>query len=85
MPENPRSLHRQPLDSLATQIILFVFLSTFATALVVSWISIQSTNAYLSGMVDRQYPAFGPHICWCIAAPPAETVMINRCLRKESY
>ena len=36
-----------PLDSLATKIILFVFLSTFATALVVSWISIQSTHAYL--------------------------------------
>jgi diguanylate cyclase (GGDEF)-like protein len=57
MPENHRRLHRQPLESLATQIILFVFLSTFATALVVSWISIQSTNAYLSGMVDQQYAA----------------------------
>jgi diguanylate cyclase (GGDEF)-like protein len=57
MPENNKRLHRQPLESLATQIILFVFLSTFATALVVSWISIQSTNAYLSGMVDQQYPA----------------------------
>jgi diguanylate cyclase (GGDEF)-like protein len=57
MPENNKRLQRQPLESLATQIILFVFLSTFATALVVSWISIQSTNAYLSGMVDQQYPA----------------------------
>jgi len=57
MPENHRRLHRQPIESLATQIILFVFLSTFVTALVVSWISIQSTNAYLSGMVDQQFPA----------------------------
>jgi diguanylate cyclase (GGDEF)-like protein len=57
MSEHPRRLHRQPIESLATQIILFVFLSTFITALVVSWISIQSTNAYLSGMIDQQYPA----------------------------
>jgi diguanylate cyclase (GGDEF)-like protein len=57
MPDNHGRLHRQPLESLATQIILFVFLSTFATALVVSWISIQSTNAYLTGMIDQQIPA----------------------------
>jgi diguanylate cyclase (GGDEF)-like protein len=57
MPEIHRRLHRQPLNSLAAKIILFVFASTFATALVVSWISIQSANAYLSDMVDKQYPA----------------------------
>jgi len=57
MTENHRRWHRQPLDSLATKIILFAFLSTFATALVVSWISIRSTHVYLSEMVDRQYPA----------------------------
>jgi diguanylate cyclase (GGDEF)-like protein len=56
MAETHRRRHRQPLDSLATKIILFVFVSTFATALLVSWISIQSTYVYLSEMVDRQYP-----------------------------
>ena len=45
-----------PLTSLATKIIIFVFLSTFATALVVSWISIQSTHASLRGVIDRLYP-----------------------------
>jgi diguanylate cyclase (GGDEF)-like protein len=48
---------RQPLDSLATKIILFVFVSTFATALVVSWVSIKSTHDYLSSRLDRQFPA----------------------------
>ena len=49
-------LRSHPLTSLATKIILFVFLSTFATALVVSWISIQSTHASLRGVIDRLYP-----------------------------
>jgi hypothetical protein len=44
---------RQPLNSLATRLILFVFVSTFATALVVSWISIQSTHTYLSQQIGR--------------------------------
>jgi diguanylate cyclase (GGDEF)-like protein len=57
MPETHSRRHRQPLDSLATKIILFVFVSTFATALVVSWTSIQSTHAYLSDAIDQQYPA----------------------------
>jgi len=50
-------LRRQPIESLATKIILFVFVSTFATALTVSWISIQSTHSYLTGMIDQQFPA----------------------------
>jgi len=50
-------LRRQPIESLATKIILFVFISTFATALAVSWISIQSTHDYLTGMIDQQFPA----------------------------
>ena len=57
MAETHRRRHRQPLDSLATKIILFVFVSTFATALVVSWVSIQSTHNYLSSRLDRQFPA----------------------------
>jgi diguanylate cyclase (GGDEF)-like protein len=55
MPED-RGARRQPLNSLATKIILFVFTSTFVTALVVSWISIQSTHDSLLGVVDRMYP-----------------------------
>ena len=52
---SPRS--QQPLNSLATKLILFVFISTFATALVVSGISIQSTHTYLSQQIGQQYPA----------------------------
>ena len=48
--------NRTPLNSLATKIILFVFLSTFATALAVSWIAIQSTHKSLRGVVDHMYP-----------------------------
>ena len=63
----------QPQTSLATKIILFVFLSTFFSALVVSWISIQSTHAYLSRVIDRHYPVAvaraGAHFSeWLVAA-----------------
>jgi diguanylate cyclase (GGDEF)-like protein len=47
---------RQPRDSLATKIIFFVFFSTFVTALVVSWISVQSTYAFLRSHLDSAYP-----------------------------
>jgi diguanylate cyclase (GGDEF)-like protein len=57
MPEPQLLPPRPPLNSLATKIILFVFLSTFATALVVSWISIRSTHAHLRNSLDRRYPA----------------------------
>jgi len=56
---SPRS--QQPLNSLATKLILFVFISTFATALVVSWVSIQSTHTYLSQQIGQQYPAALAH------------------------
>jgi diguanylate cyclase (GGDEF)-like protein len=48
---------RHPLSSLATKIILFVFASTFATAIIVSWASIQSTHDSLRDMLDHLYPA----------------------------
>jgi diguanylate cyclase (GGDEF)-like protein len=48
---------RPPLNSLATKIILFVFLSTFATALAVSALSIQSTHTHLRDLIERMYPA----------------------------
>jgi diguanylate cyclase (GGDEF)-like protein len=47
---------RPPLNGLATKIILFVFLSTFVTALAVSWASIQSTYQHLAVEIDQHYP-----------------------------
>jgi diguanylate cyclase (GGDEF)-like protein len=62
MPEIASSpLSKHPLNSLATKLILFVFVSTLATALAVSWISIQSTHDYLSQQIRRQYPASLTH------------------------
>lgn len=57
MSEELAKAQRIPVGSLATRIILFVFASTFATALVVSWVSIQSTYDSLRGVIDREYPA----------------------------
>ena len=57
MPRPETRSRRHPLSSLATKIILFVFASTFATAIVVSWASIQSTHDSLRDMLDRLYPA----------------------------
>ncbi|MCG8588184.1 MAG: diguanylate cyclase [Proteobacteria bacterium] len=56
MSEPHLQLRKQPLNSLSTKIIFFVFLSTFLTALVVSWISIQSTHTYLRGQIDESFP-----------------------------
>jgi diguanylate cyclase (GGDEF)-like protein len=57
MPTSPDPARRAPVGGLATRIILFVFATTFCTALVVSWVSIQSTYASLRGEIDRAYPA----------------------------
>jgi diguanylate cyclase (GGDEF)-like protein len=48
---------RAPLASLSTKIIVFVFLSTLVTALLVSSISIQSTYDHLSRALDVEYPS----------------------------
>jgi diguanylate cyclase (GGDEF)-like protein len=56
MPDSTQALRHQPRDSLATKIIFFVFFSTFVTALVVSWISVQSTHAFLRSHLDAAYP-----------------------------
>ena len=45
-----------PWSGLASKLILFVFASTFITATIVSWISIQSTSGSLRGMIERLYP-----------------------------
>jgi diguanylate cyclase (GGDEF)-like protein len=57
MPRPETQSRRHPLSSLATKIILFVFASTFATAIIVSWASIQSTHDSLRDMLDHLYPA----------------------------
>ncbi len=57
MPQSWLAERRQPRDSLATKIIFFVFLSTFVTSLVVSWIAVQSTYAFLLAHLEESYPA----------------------------
>jgi diguanylate cyclase (GGDEF)-like protein len=56
MAEPRASARSHPLSSLATKIILFVFGSTLATALVVSWISLRSTHDSLRDTIARFYP-----------------------------
>jgi diguanylate cyclase (GGDEF)-like protein len=45
-----------PWGGLASKLILFVFASTFITATIVSWISIQSTSGSLRSVIERLYP-----------------------------
>jgi diguanylate cyclase (GGDEF)-like protein len=45
------------VGGLATRLILLVFAATFATSLIVSWVSIQSTYDSLRGAIDRAYPS----------------------------
>jgi diguanylate cyclase (GGDEF)-like protein len=56
MPESGARSRSHPLSSLATKIILFVFGSTLVTALVVSWISLQSTQDSLRSTIAHFYP-----------------------------
>src|ERR1700752_4608236 len=56
MAEPRASARSHPLSSLATKIILFVFGSTLASALVVSWISLRSTHDSLRDTIARFYP-----------------------------
>jgi diguanylate cyclase (GGDEF)-like protein len=48
---------KQPLNSISTRIIFFVFLSTFLTALVVSWISIDTIHRNLRRQIEARFPA----------------------------
>ena len=57
MPDSWRAERRRPRDSLATKIIFFVFLSTFVTSLVVSWVAVHSSYAFLRDHLERLYPA----------------------------
>ncbi len=47
----------RPAMSLATKLVLFVFLTTFGTAILVSWTSIEATHSHLTQVVDQSYPA----------------------------
>jgi diguanylate cyclase (GGDEF)-like protein len=47
---------RQALHSISTRIIFFVFLSTFVTALAVSWISIDTIHRTLRSHVEARFP-----------------------------
>jgi diguanylate cyclase (GGDEF)-like protein len=78
MPGSETEMRRQPLDSLAGRILLSVFAATFATALVVSWISIRATYASARGSVDRLYPRALDHSVrdvapWLISAQQTVT------------
>jgi diguanylate cyclase (GGDEF)-like protein len=57
MAEPRSSTASRPATSLATKLVLFVFLTTFVTALLVSWTSIEATHSHLSRVVDQSYPA----------------------------
>lgn len=46
--------HEEPESSLATTIILLVFVSTFATAVAVSWISIETVRRQLWQQIDER-------------------------------
>ncbi len=48
---------RGPESSLATKIVLLVFLSTFVSAATVSWISIEEVRRQLWRQIDQDYPA----------------------------
>jgi diguanylate cyclase (GGDEF)-like protein len=56
MPEPRLNAATRPATSLSTKLVLFVFLTTFGTAVVVSGTSIQATHAQLTRVVDRTYP-----------------------------
>jgi diguanylate cyclase (GGDEF)-like protein len=57
MAEPRSSAASRPATSLATKLVLFVFLTTFGTAILVSWTSIDATHSHLSRVVDQSYPA----------------------------
>jgi diguanylate cyclase (GGDEF)-like protein len=56
MPDSRPNAPSRPPTSLATKLVLFVFLSTFVTVALVSWVSIQATHTHLGRMLDRTYP-----------------------------
>jgi diguanylate cyclase (GGDEF)-like protein len=57
MAEPRSSTASRPATSLATKLVLFVFLTTCGTAVLVSWTSIEATHTHLTRVVDQSYPA----------------------------
>jgi diguanylate cyclase (GGDEF)-like protein len=57
MSETSVPARHHPMQSLVTRIVAVVFLASFLTALVVSWVSVHSTYDFLRRQVDHSYPA----------------------------
>ena len=57
MTESQRAPRRQPLNYVSAKMIAFVFLSTFLTALIVSWIAVETTESHLRRQIEIQFPA----------------------------
>jgi len=55
--ERPDHLRREPASSLATHLILLVFLATFVSAAAVSWISIETARHQLWRHIRSELPA----------------------------
>lgn len=55
-PAKSQPRRRPSLQSVSTRIISFVFVSIFTTAVLVSWLSIQSTYATLRAQIDARFP-----------------------------
>jgi diguanylate cyclase (GGDEF)-like protein len=83
MPESWLAERRQPRDSLATKIIFFVFLSTFVTSLVVSWIAVQSTYAFLRAHIEESYPALLRHADERLVASANDALVMLDLLARE--
>ena len=56
MSQATEALPRQPLSSFATQIIVFVFVATFATAMLLSWMSVHAIQTQIRAVVEHHYP-----------------------------
>jgi diguanylate cyclase (GGDEF)-like protein len=56
MPASPRQPPEAPRESLTTKILLFVFGSTLASTLIVSWVSIDSTRRALEATIAERHP-----------------------------
>ncbi len=55
--DRPAPSRKPPLQSLATRVILVVFLATFLTAGVVTWLAVRSTYSFLRDDLDDRLPA----------------------------
>ncbi|HXV36427.1 MAG TPA: hypothetical protein VEC18_04745, partial [Myxococcota bacterium] len=56
MPEIHAQSEDLTINSLVTKVVATVFVGTFATALLVGWIAIQSTRDFVERSIDERYP-----------------------------